>query len=177
MYSNHHHHTNNTNSDASYSSHDYSSSSRYSSSARRADGMNLPTRTDKSFPGPLRIPPEPRFLASSPTSSSSSPYSSDNSPPSYRSTSPLPWTGKLPPIRHLAPSPRDNLPHLSSVRWDDPSSSLKSSPKYLEPSGYPSYRTYDDHKVAHQSYHPSSEITMPRCVRKKSANMIKRSAF
>ncbi|GJJ07085.1 hypothetical protein Clacol_001284 [Clathrus columnatus] len=118
-------------------------------------------RIDKCFPGPLRILPNPRCLASSPTptSSSSSPYSSDNSPPSYRSASPLPWTGKLPPIRHLAPSPRDNLPHLSSVRWDH-DDDWKSSSKYSS-----SCNPHDDHKhkgVAHQSCYSSSEVMMSR---------------
>lgn len=144
-----------------------SSSSRYPDSRRADNGMEFPPRTDKRFPGPLRIPPEPRFLASSSplsSSSSSSPYSSDNSPPSYRSTSPLPWAGKLPPIRHLAPSPRDNLPHLSSMRWDE-SAPMKPSPKYLEPSGFPPVsHVHDDHKVAHQSYYPSPEIAMPRYI-------------
>lgn len=146
-----------------------SSSSRYPDSRRADNGMEYPPRagTDKRFPGPLRIPPEPRLLASSSSlsssSSSSSPYSSDNSPPSYRSVSPLPWAGKLPPIRDLAPSSRDNLPHLSSMRWNG-SESVKPSPKYLEPnSGYtPLTHVHDDHKIAHQSYYPTPDIAMPR---------------
>ncbi|KAF8524599.1 hypothetical protein BU17DRAFT_84636 [Hysterangium stoloniferum] len=88
-------------------------------------------RDDRRFPGPLHIPAQPRFMASpSPSPYSSSASSGSPNSSYYRSPSPQSWSTKLPPIRHLAPSPRENLPHISSAKWAQ--DSLKPSPKYLD---------------------------------------------
>jgi len=134
---------------ADYTSYTTSSPDRYASSARYAapsrHRSSTPDTTsgspyepsshrdDRRFPGPLHIPAQPRFMASpSPSPYSSSASSCSPSSSYYRSPSPQSWSTKLPPIRHLAPSPRENLPHLSSAKWAQDSLPLKPSPKFLD---------------------------------------------
>lgn len=107
---------------------------------------------DRRFPGPLHIPPTPRFLASPSPSPHDSPASTlINTPRSahhaFRSPSPMSWRDKgdkLPPIRHLDRSSGQKLPHLSSARWhDDPY-----SPRYLQsPSPTPSSPESEDDRL------------------------------
>ncbi|KAF8476509.1 hypothetical protein JB92DRAFT_3134427 [Gautieria morchelliformis] len=101
-------------------------------------------RVDNKFPGPLRIPPTPRFFDTPSPSPHDSPASTlvntpSNSEP-FRSPSPDPlpswrdtsFSAKLPPIRRAHPSSGHNLPHLSSARWHDDPYPLKPSPRFLE---------------------------------------------
>ena len=107
---------------------------------------------DRRFPGPLHIPPTPRFLASPSPSPHDSPASTlINTPRSahhaFRSPSPTSWRDKgdkLPPIRHLDRSSGQKLPNLSSARWhDDPY-----SPRYLHsPSPTPSSPESEDERL------------------------------
>lgn len=67
------------------------------------------------FPGPLRVPSSPRFLASPPPSPHIPTYRrhslGSQSPP------PPPYTQTLPPIRRARSTQQDPLPHLFPARW------------------------------------------------------------
>ena len=128
---------------------------------------------DNRFPGPLRIPATPRFLDSPSPSPRDSPASTLIGTPStshqaFRSPSPTShhsWRDggllqKLPPILHVHPSSRHNLPQLTSARWNDNPYTSNHSPRFEEtPSPAPS--SPESEGVAHRFLpdSPRSDLT------------------